>query len=287
LSPADSPSKTHACPDLQSQVDLLRAQNQHLEEQLGDLCLHTSRAEQLRDQRLTDALRLRAVLANNDSGIMLLNPSGVIVELVHAIFGNLPERMVGIRVTDILDPASAERCRRDMEYVTQTPGAQIRAEYLVRLGSVQRWIDAIVTDHLEDPAIHAVVVNYRDITENKLAQEKMELLAAIVESTDWAIASQSFEGAILTWNPGAQRLYGYSTDEIVGRNISVLSVPGQPDEEAAARAAIRGGGTLHSRITTRRRKDGSSIDVRVKIAPLVNQFGELLGCSHIASAVRV
>jgi PAS domain S-box-containing protein len=287
LSQPEAPSKTLTCSDLQSQVESLRCQNRRLEEQLGDLCLNTSRAEQLRDQRLADALRFRAVLANNNSGIMLLNPSGVIVDLVHPIFGNAPERMVGVRVIDILEPASAERCRRDMEYVTQTPGAQRRAEYLVQLGGIERWIDATMTDHLEDPSIHAVVVNYRDVTEEKLGQAKMALLAALVESSDWAIASQSFGGAILTWNPGAQRLYGYSANEVVGSNISILLPPGQPDDEAAAREVIRSGGTLHSRVTTRRRKDGMLVEVRVKIAPLANPLGELLGCSHMASPVHV
>src|SRR5580700_8968939 len=107
----------------------------------------------------------------------------------------------------------------------------------------------------------------RDITERRHAEKSREQLAAIVESSDDAIISKSLTGSILTWNKAAERLYGYSAEEVVGQSISMLLPAGHANELPAITSKIRQGETVKEE-TVRLRKDGSLIDVAITISPI-------------------
>jgi PAS domain S-box-containing protein len=106
-------------------------------------------------------------------------------------------------------------------------------------------------------------------------------LAAIVNSSDDAIIGKSLDGRILSWNPAAQRIYGYSASEAVGRSISILVPPGQQDELDAILARLVAGESVAHFETVRRRKDGLDIDVSLTISPVRDHAGTLVGASTI------
>ena len=108
------------------------------------------------------------------------------------------------------------------------------------------------------------------------------LLAAIVESSEDAIISKTLDGIVLTWNAGAERLYGYKTHEAIGRNMTFLLPPDRPDEEIEILAAIRRGERVQHQDTRRLRKDGRQIDVSVTISPICDRSGFITGASHVA-----
>jgi PAS domain S-box-containing protein len=108
------------------------------------------------------------------------------------------------------------------------------------------------------------------------------LLAAIVESSEDAIISKTPDGTVLTWNAGAERLYGYSAQEAIGRNMSFLLPPDRPDEENEILAAIRRGERVQHRETDRLRKDGKVIHVSVTTSPIRDRTGAISGASHVA-----
>jgi PAS domain S-box-containing protein len=81
-------------------------------------------------------------------------------------------------------------------------------------------------------------------------------------------------------------LYGYTAEEIVGNNIAILLSPGQSDDEAAERQRIRAGGAARTCFTTRRRKDGSIVEIGLRIAPLRDKRECLTGCAHIAGVLH-
>jgi PAS domain S-box-containing protein len=121
-----------------------------------------------------------------------------------------------------------------------------------------------------------------DISEQKRALEMQERLAAIVESSDDAIVSKNIDSTITSWNRGAERLFGYSAEEVVGKSVTILIPPDQADEEPSILNRIRRGERIDHYETIRRRKDGSLVDVSLTISPVRDAQGKIVGASKIA-----
>jgi PAS domain S-box-containing protein len=105
---------------------------------------------------------------------------------------------------------------------------------------------------------------------------------AIVEASDDAIIGKTLDGTIVSWNRGAEKIYGYRAEETLGQPISVLIPPGQPDEFPAIMKRLRRGQHIESYETTRVHKDGHLIDVSVTISPVKNKAGKVVGASVVA-----
>lgn len=127
---------------------------------------------------------------------------------------------------------------------------------------------------------HAVGI-LRDISERKLAEQELRLHAAIVESSDDAIMSKSLDGVILSWNAGAERLYGYTAAEMKGQPISVLVPPDRPDEIPDILERIRRGEQIRHYETVRIRKDGVHLPISLTVSPLHDAAGQVVGSSAI------
>jgi PAS domain S-box-containing protein len=120
-----------------------------------------------------------------------------------------------------------------------------------------------------------------DITEHKRADETGARLAAIVEASDDAIVSKDLNGIILTWNRGAERLFGYTAEEAVGKPITILIPPDRHDEEPGILERIRRGERIDHYETVRMRKDGGLIDISLTVSPVRNAVGRIIGASKI------
>lgn len=107
-------------------------------------------------------------------------------------------------------------------------------------------------------------------------------LVAIVESSDDAIISKSLDGVIKSWNSGAQRLFGYTPEEVIGKPITILIPPERLDEEPHILARIRRGERVDHYETVRRRKDGSLIDISLTVSPVRDAGGRIVGASKIS-----
>jgi PAS domain S-box-containing protein len=121
-----------------------------------------------------------------------------------------------------------------------------------------------------------------DITERKRIEEALARLAAIVESSDDAIMSETTEGVVLTWNSGAERIYGYTAEEAVGRSFAMLVPPERGEEVAHILECLREGNNLHHLETERVRKDGGRIHVSLSISPIRDAGGRPLGAAAIS-----
>jgi len=122
----------------------------------------------------------------------------------------------------------------------------------------------------------------RDVTERKRAEEAHARLAAIVESSDDAILSKTLDGIITSWNGGAERIYGYPAEEVVGRPISILAPSERGDEIPAILQSIRRGKRVDHFETVRVRKDGGRIDVSITVSPIRDSKGNVIGASTVA-----
>jgi len=128
----------------------------------------------------------------------------------------------------------------------------------------------------------AVVTTFHDVTRSKSDEEALLYLAAIVESSDDAIIGKSLKGEILSWNRGAERLFGYREAEVKGRSMGVLIPPHRASELDYILKRINEGRAVEHYETERLCRDGRSIDVSVTISPLLDSRGRVVGASTIA-----
>jgi PAS domain S-box-containing protein len=114
---------------------------------------------------------------------------------------------------------------------------------------------------------------------------RTSLFRSIVESSDDAITSKTPEGILTSWNRGAERIYGYTAAEIIGKPVSILTPPGRPDDMHAILARIRDGERIEHYETTRVRKDGKAISISLTVSPIYDEKNKLIGVSSIARDV--
>jgi PAS domain S-box-containing protein len=120
------------------------------------------------------------------------------------------------------------------------------------------------------------------VTIEALGQSHAQRLAAIVETSDDAIISKDLNGIIATWNHGAEKLFGYKAEEVVGKSITLLIPPERQDEEPNILARIKRGECLEHYETVRQRKDGRRVDISLTVSPIMNAAGTVAGASKIA-----
>jgi PAS domain S-box-containing protein len=124
-----------------------------------------------------------------------------------------------------------------------------------------------------------------ELTEKTLARDASEIarrrLAAIVESSEDAVISKNLEGIIETWNKAAERVFGYTAEEVVGKSITILMPSDRIDEESTILERIRQGERIEHFETSRRRKDGTVLNVSLTISPIKNEQGRVIGASKI------
>ncbi|HKZ11810.1 MAG TPA: PAS domain S-box protein [Rhodanobacteraceae bacterium] len=144
-----------------------------------------------------------------------------------------------------------------------------------------RWY-SVQFSRIGDEKAVLVAAVFNDVTEHKRIERAMSRLAAIVESSDDAIISKNLDGVIQTWNAAAERMFGYTAAEAIGKPVTMLMPPDRVSEEAGILARIRRGERINHDETVRKRKDGSLLDVSLTISPVKNPAGRVVAASKIA-----
>jgi PAS domain S-box-containing protein len=121
-----------------------------------------------------------------------------------------------------------------------------------------------------------------DITDRKRAEDASLHLAAIVQCADDAIVSKDLNGIVTSWNPAAEKIFGYRAEEIVGRSIRLIIPPELHDQEPRILSKIRAGERIEHFETVRLRKDGERLNVSLTISPVRNETGKIIGVAKIA-----
>jgi PAS domain S-box-containing protein len=127
-----------------------------------------------------------------------------------------------------------------------------------------------------------VVMVFHDITERRAAERAQARLAEIVESSDDAIVAKDLNGIINAWNRGAERLFGYTAQEAIGKSITIIIPPERLDEEAMVLERIRRGERVDHFETIRQRKDRSLVDISLSVSPIRDCYGKVIGASKTA-----
>jgi PAS domain S-box-containing protein len=174
------------------------------------------------------------------------------------------------------------------------------AELFAKLQNERRWAGqlhhtrkngqlAVVDSRMQLLDDGTVLEVNRDVTERKEieatlreTEERLRFLASIIESSDDAIVSKSLDGIITSWNKGAERVFGYTAEEVIGQPITIVIPENRHNEEREILTRIRRGERINHFETVRQRKEGSLIAVSLTVSPVKNAAGKIIGASKIA-----
>jgi PAS domain S-box-containing protein len=230
--------------------------------------------------------RLRSLFQHGSDIITVVDAEGTIryaSPAVERVLGYEPAEMIGESALEFVHPDDLEEAMGLFAEVSSGPGVQPLVEFRVphKDGS-WRYLEHTVNNLLDDPSVGGIVVNQRDVTERKRAQETRLQLAAIVDSSDDAIIGKTLDGIITSWNEGAERIYGYTANEAVGHPISMLVPPERPEEIPTILESIRRGEKVDHFETVRVTKDGRRLNISLSVSPIRNEPGDIVGASTIA-----
>lgn len=144
------------------------------------------------------------------------------------------------------------------------------------------YIRRVLPYRTQDHRIEGVVITYADITESKRRSEEHAHLASVVSTTDDAVITKDRDGVILTWNRGAERVYGFASSEMVGQSVETIIPEDRKEEWHEIMHGVRKGQNVRRMETQRLRKDGARIDVALSISPVIADDGRPLFFSSIA-----
>ena len=156
---------------------------------------------------------------------------------------------------------------------------------MVKKGGTQFWAHLAATAAQDADGAPELRVMLSNISERKRTELAAARLATIVESSDDAVISQDLRGIVVSWNRGAEKIFGYSASEIIGKSITLLIAPERQEEESEILGKIVRGESVQHFDTVRRKKDGSIIDVDITVSPIRDETGNIVGASKVARDV--
>jgi PAS domain S-box-containing protein len=252
----------------------------------GSLGMFTDITER---KRMEEALRLsniynRSLIEASLDPLVTIGRDGKITDVncaTEKVTGLSRNELIGTDFSDYF--TEAERAREGYQHVFID--SEVR-DYLLEIRHrdgriVPVLYNASVYRDEYDEAI-GVFAAARDITELKKAEEKIQALANAVESSDDAFITMSLDGIIASWNKGAEQVYGYFAEEVMGKNISILEPDNLKGDNKHLVKKIKQGERIQHYETLRLRKDHIIINVSVTHSPVFNKFGELVEISIIA-----
>jgi PAS domain S-box-containing protein len=230
------------------------------------------------------AQRMAAIIEYSDDAIISGSLDGTITS-----WNPAAERMYGYSAQEIIGRPARSLAQADRTQEIESVIARIRAgQHVVHLetrrvrkdGTVFP-VSLTVSPIRNEGAITGTSVIHRDLTEQRQALAAAQRMAAIVEFSGEAIVSGTLEGIITSWNPAAERLYGYSSEEAVGKHVDLLSPQDRTGEIISVLARVRNGEVVESFETDRVRKDGTAFPVSITFAPNRDGDGAVVGVSSI------
>jgi PAS domain S-box-containing protein len=225
--------------------------------------------------------RFRIALANSPIGVAHVDRALRYTWMYNAHPDVELEQALGKRLDDILPPEDVVELTRLREEVLST-GHSLRREISITFPSGRAVWD-VTAEPLRDTAgkIVGVTTAAADLTEGKRLEAERARLAAIVETSSDAILSRALDGTITSWNAAAERTFGYTATEAIGRDIGMLVPPDRADEFAQIRRGVEAGEAVAPFETVRLTKDGQRLDVSVAVSPLISADGVIVGTSII------
>lgn len=200
------------------------------------------------------------------------------------VIGDTDERFCGAHRLYHADGSSMAHCDTPVALALNTGASVHDEEVIIERPDGSRVSVSVHIDPIRDQngAIVGVVNFFQDITGRKTTERANGLLAAIVGTSDDAIISKTLDGVITSWNKGAERIFGYSAEEAVGQNISLIIPHDRRKEETYILEQLRRGERVEHFETVRVTKEGKLVDISVAISAVKDADGRIIGASKVA-----
>jgi PAS domain S-box-containing protein len=254
-------------------------------------------------RRVEDALRaseerLRATFNQAAIGIVVVDSNGRFLEANPKfcdILGYSSDELQQLTLTQAIHPDDLSRSQAQTRILLagEIPHCSFENRYIRKSGAALWGRTTLALLREAGGEADRTIGIVEDITDRKNTEQALRTsraqaheirsnLAAIVESSDDAIISKTLEGVITTWNHGAERIFGYTAEEIIGKPVTLLIPPDQIDEEPAILQKLRRGERIDHYETVRVRKDGTLLDVSLTVSPVKDHNETIIGASKIA-----
>jgi PAS domain S-box-containing protein len=229
--------------------------------------------------------RFRSILENSPAVIFIKDTEGRYIQINRSyeqVLHLTAEEIVHKTDFDLFPEAIAKEFRTNDLTVLRSGKPLEIEETALHEDGLRTYISIRFPLLHEDGSIYAVAGISTDITERKRNETVAQRLAAIVESSDDAIVSKDLNGIISSWNKGAERIFGYKAEEVIGKPITILIPPDRLNEEPGILHRIRHGERIDHYETIRRCKDGTLLDVSLTVSPVKDASGKVIGASKVA-----
>jgi len=230
--------------------------------------------------------KLAAIVESSDDAIIGKTLQGIITSWNNAaqrLFGYREEEMIGQSVTKLIPEDRQDEEPQILQKLRN--GERVHHFETKRITKDGRLLDISLTiSPIKDSSGRVIGASKiaRDITERRTGEEVNAKLAAIVQSSEDAIISKSLDGIVQSWNPAAQKLFGYTEEEMIGQPILKLIPEDRLDEEPQILSRLRKGEKVEHFETVRKTKSGKLLDISLTISPIKNSQGKIVGASKIA-----
>ena len=242
--------------------------------------------EDIREQKKSESeiRELKAAMENAIEGVAKLDPSGhyIFVNDAYArMVGYKPDELIGKQWTMTVHPADQPFMISEYNRMLEVGKVSPEARGVRKDGSSFYKQLTMIPNIDEKGKFIGHFCFMKDISEQKENERKNALLASIVESSEDAMISKNLNGIITAWNKGAENLFGYTAEEMIGENITILLPSEKLNEEEMILQSIRKGDSVRQMETIRLRKDGAQVDVSLTISPIFDTRGAIIGASKV------
>jgi PAS domain S-box-containing protein len=256
-----------------------------LQQKAKSLQAKIAEAKEAQKQLEISEIRYRHLFESSTDGILIVDPdTHKITEANPSMAALMETRQEDLLGKELWEIGLLKNREADLNLWQELQENQfVRYEHLSleNQGQQQRDVE-FVSNLYRTNGLQVMQCNIRDITERRGAEEVRLHLAAIVESSDDAIISKSLEGVILSWNEGAERIFGYSAEEILGKPVVMLIPPDRRDEEPKILERLKRGERIDHYETVRVSKDGKALDISLTVSPIKDKNGKIIAASKVA-----
>ena len=232
---------------------------------------------------------LAKIIDSSDDAIVSKNLDGIVQSwnaAAERMFGYSAAEIIGKSIRLIIPPD--RQGEEDFVLGRVKAGQAIRHYETMRLRKDGQQLPVSLTVspvHDETGAIIGASKIVRDISDRKAADLTARRLSAVIEWSDDAIVTKDLNSIITSWNRAAERMFGYTAEEVIGRSVRIIIPPELQNEEDMVLARIKAGQVTDHYETRRRRKDGTDVVVSLTVSPIVDNRGQIVGASKIARDV--
>ena len=196
--------------------------------------------------------------------------------------GHDRDAVIGCTIAQVLGDEAYATLRPHIEKVLRGEAVEFECELDFHAAGKRSFFIAYRPERDASGGVVGWIASLLDVTERRQGDDARRQLASVVQSSDDAIVSKDLNGVIVSWNPGAERLFGYAAAEVVGKPITVIIPADLQDEEPKILARLRRGESIEHYETVRRCKDGRLVDISLTVSPMRDEQGTILGASKIA-----